>query len=201
MEYFANIFGSLGTVNWVGQGGSFVDHRTTPSYHRTGEAIDLKFIKWPNAKNTKACNGPYDTSPSKPKRHRRYLAVEASLRKYFGYVLNTYIPDHDNHFHVDNGCPAGLAINWGSSLRQYKSVAYFIQDCCIMFNNASITLDGIWGSQTDNAFDDLLDVLNLDCTDPKNSLSDYRLFLDYVQMHGFKNKLAGYYTYSCGGPL
>ena len=97
--------------------------------------------------------------------YRRLLAVEAGLRKYFGYVLNRKIDGHYN-MRVDNGgvdddggfrCPPALRLkdDVGTGWR-YKQCHYFMQDCIVAFLDEhdeaypdgdvdATYVDGVWG--------------------------------------------------------
>jgi hypothetical protein len=208
--YFSRIFGHYGMMDWIGSLGSYVSHRSGNSYHNTGEAMDLSYVRWrPRAGSTvpidcRPCDARSDAAESTT--HRRLVAVEAGLRKQFKYVLNRGIRNHTNHFHVDDvrsAFPAGLLLDLSDEVdkydRRFSSGAYFIQDCILAFTDEQPEYDGIWGPESRQGLQVLLTALGMNCLDIGSSLSSYRLFLDYIMMHGFADAPAG--TYSWGGPI
>lgn len=194
MNHYAYYYGpGMGHVSWIGHLGAYTPGKPNCSYHRTGDAIDLAWIQWQNPYSSRPCNGPGEAQSTH--RHRRLLAVEAGLRKQFGYVLNRQIPQHHNHFHVDSGCSVAMHTSWSSTARQYSSTAYFIQNCVNRFTGLNIAEDGDWGTNTENGFNHLKALMGMASLNPKGVVSHYMLFLDYLMMHGFANKPAGHFRW------
>ena len=169
------------------------DKRAT--YHNIGMALDITWIQWAGGNASKPMTANKEAQNTTT--HRRLIAVEAGLRKWFGYVLNRGIPKHYNHFHIDQGCDVALRLLTGSKLpgglkrRPYTSCAYFVQDCVNAFTDFEVPYDGIWGSESKSAYAHLLSDLGMECLDPSKNINEYMLFLDYIMMHGFADRAAG----------
>ena len=123
------------------------------------------------------------------------MAVEAGLRKWFGYVLNREIDNHADHFHVDNGCPVALRVRSGSNSRKHTSCHYFLQDCINAFTDETVEYDGAWGDESKRGYRRLLSDLGMECLDPVHYINHYLIFLDFIMMHGFGNVSAGAYRW------
>ena len=220
VSYFSRTFGgeSYGNINWIGDiGGPPGSARS--SYHNVGKALDITWIQWVGGNASRPAVAESEVKDAsgnpRPTTHRRLVAVEAGLRKWFGYVLNRYIgclvvteacpvsegpqSPHRNHFHVDNACAVALRVERDlerkPTNRAIRSCHYFIQDCVSAFTDMKIEYDGIWGSMTDEGYVTLLSDLGMECLDPIRYLSHYMLFLDYIMMHGFADAPAGTYRW------
>ncbi|MDE0268605.1 MAG: hypothetical protein OXI96_06170 [Acidimicrobiaceae bacterium] len=119
IDYFARVYGdNYGRLKVIGQGGTIRNRTGSDSFHYHGKAIDIWWLGWENQQQggtvvhtaSRPCNGAGEVSSSLTA-HRRLVAVEAGLRKWFGYVLNRNIAGHHNHFHVDNGCLVALRVD------------------------------------------------------------------------------------------
>ena len=100
---------------------------------------------WTNGTTLDICNGAHASSSLATR--RRYLAVEALLRKRFRTVLNGYYnTDHETHFHVDNGCDVE-PLN-----KTLRSHTLFMQLVANNFLGRNIAVDGTWGTATQGAF-------------------------------------------------
>ncbi|MDE0268601.1 MAG: hypothetical protein OXI96_06150 [Acidimicrobiaceae bacterium] len=167
-----------------------------PSFHYHGKALDITWIYWDNHGVPIYCL-PYDalTEAEDVTTHRRLIAVEAGLRKWFGYVLNRGISNHHNHFHVDNDCPVALRLKDSSSSRTHTSCHFFMQDCIYAFTDEKIAYDGDWGPKSKHGCKTLLSDFGMECLNPAKYVSHYMLFLDYVMMHGFADAPAGTYRW------
>lgn len=208
-SYFSREYGpGLGDIAVLGHGGGIRTRDGDPSFHYVLKAIDIYWIGW-NGRNgpvaTRPCNGAEEVRD--PSAHRRMVAIEAGLRKWFSYVLNRNIRGHHNHFHVDNGCEGdngpsgiGLRIREGSSRWAHTSCHFFIQDCVNAFTDMQIGYDGTWGTDTKAGYATLLSDLGMERLDPKTNLNEYLLFLDYIMMHGFADARAGHFRWE-GGTL
>ena len=166
-----------GNVAWIGHvGGGPGDRRNT--YHNTGHALDIVRIQWVGGNASQPRDGTSEVHDDQGRwlqtTHRRMVAVEAALRKHFGYVLNRYIGDpakeegewgeegpnskHQNHFHVDNGCERALRIdrtsldNPAQGHRSVRSCHYFVQDCINAFTDLEVEYDGRWGRATEHGY-------------------------------------------------
>ncbi len=196
ISYFSRMYGSsqYGNLSWIGHdGGKAGSIRDT--FHNVGKALDIKWIEWAGVHRsnpTEAALEVHDSNENwQPTTHRRLVAVEAGLRKWFGYVLNRGIRDHDNHFHVDTGCDVALRIRRGSRARASMSCHYFIQDCINAFTAIRTSYDGIWGASSEQAYQILLSDLGMECFDPVKYINHYMLLLDYIMMHGLADQPAG----------
>lgn len=178
--------------------------RVRGSYHYVGKALDIYWIEWNGADSAIAarpCNGASEALDAASR--RRLVAVEAGLRKWFGYVLNRNIDDHQHHFHVDNGCPEiALRLKKDSTRWQHTSCHFFIQDCIAAFTDVTVNYDGSWDPKTPNGhatregYRTLLSDLGMERLDPRANCNEYILFLDYIMMHGFANARAGEYRWA-----
>jgi hypothetical protein len=212
MDYYSRYFGSGGRLSWIGSHGIARypdnDGKAEKSYHYHCEAMDISWIHFDNTHvnvcNTNPDDSNYNYGIRYTSRRRRYLACEAALRRHHGYVLNYEIPNHENHFHVDNAdgsCPPGFHAQQYSSSRKSTSVTYFVQHCVNDFTSYKTTADGIYGPDTVTKWKHLLVYMNLGCLTPWSNASHWQTFLTYIMMHGMRNVSAGHYKYNgCNGP-
>lgn len=205
---FSSRYGGYGQITRIGHLGSYPAGKDRTSFHNTGEAVDISWLQWSTGQSCRPCNGKYNASD--PINRRRLVAVEASLRKHFGTVLNRGYPGHFNHFHVDTGCPVRFRP------KSYSSHRLFARDCIEAFTGTAIGYDQCpWRDGTavptrvcpreDNREDEialsgLLTSLGMDCLDIENKISDYQVFLSYIMMHGFANADAGEFRYGADVP-
>ena len=199
-NFFSREFGAgLGNISVLGHGGGVRTFAGDPSFHYVIKAIDIYWIGWDGQNGpaaTRPCNGAEEVKD--PTAHRRMVAVEAGLRKWFSYVLNRNISGHQHHIHVDNGCRGdndpsgiGLRIREDSSRPAHTSCHFFIQDCVNVFTDIQVDYDGQWGADTKKGYAALLSDFGMERLDPKTNVNEYLLFLDYVMMHGFADARAG----------
>ncbi|MDE0268623.1 MAG: hypothetical protein OXI96_06260 [Acidimicrobiaceae bacterium] len=163
------------------------------SYHCDARALDIAWVQWSGNVASRPCNAAGEVGRSLT-RHRRLVAVEAGLRKWFGYVVNRNIDRHHNHFHVDNGCPVALRLKTSSTGTTYTTCHYFLQDCIVAFTDFTdkeVPYDGDWGPKSKKGYKTLLSDLGMECLSPHKCINHYMLFLDYIMMHGFADKPAG----------
>ena len=112
LSYFSGAVGDsgYGSIDWIGHIGTGPGD-DDPSYHWAFAAIDISHVHWAggNISEPHEASGEVHSEDGSwvPTTHRRMLAVEACLRKWFGYVLNRNIRGHHNHFHVDLGTVPG----------------------------------------------------------------------------------------------
>lgn len=189
LNYFSATYGNYGSVSRVVHHGSLNRGRTSPSFHITGEAFDIKWIDWTNGQACRPCNGAADAAQTTT--YRRIVGVEASLRKYFGVVIGRDYDDaHDDHFHVDVMCPVGVS-------KSSETNRLFLRDCIKVFSDSTMRIHkGAWNDNTDgSALTTLLTSIGMDCFDIFSNVSEYLIFLDYIMMHGFSNRAAGHYQW------
>jgi hypothetical protein len=183
------------TVNWVGDVG-ITACDDSGSWHYYGRAFDLTAILFTNDTridmNRDWRRDPGNSCYSQAQR-RRYLAVAATLRRYFQTVLTGWYTDtaHDNHIHFDNGSTIGPIRD------SAESDTSLVQAACNYINGESLAIDGAWGPLTDSAFQRLRTDLNMRCKDIRGSLADTREFLTLVAKTGMANLSAGAYKSNC----
>ena len=207
VNYFSTQCGSgYGTLQTIGHwGGQRPGEYCGTSYHCVAKAVDIYWIEWSGGVVSRPCNGISEAASSRMAR-RRLLAVEAGLRKCFGYVLARKIDRHHNHFHADNGCPIALRIRTvnkqTNSKRAYTSCNFFIQDCVRAFVNYGTNkqnnrpdYDGNWNDESRTGYLKLLSEFGMSGLDPVLNVNHYMVFLDFVMMHGFANRWAGAYKW------
>ena len=224
LNYYSLAVGDsgYGKVNAIGHIGFLRNAKGDPSYHYALKALDLSYVHWEGGNVSRPHRALRDVvgggGTGNVQTHRRLVAVEACLRSVFGYVLNRYIgrlslrygtadaegprSQHFNHFHVDNGCPVALIAdrsqltNPALGKRTIRSCHYFIQDCINAFTDRQIDYDGRWGTDTEDGYLSLLSDLGMERFDPIGNISDYRLFLAYIIMHGIADKRAGHFRFA-----
>jgi hypothetical protein len=192
LRYFSAAYGpkAINEVKWIGHAGAYV---CKPGCHGRGRAIDLNRIQW-NGAATNMYGG--DHASSNRTVRRRYLAVDASCRRYFKYTLDGwYNAQHANHIHVDTHTTPVLD-------RSSSSDTKFVQAVCNNFNGAGLTVDGSWGSTTERAWKQLNAAWGYQGCDPFSSQVAYSEWCNFVMAHGFKDvtaSAAAYRSYLCGG--
>ena len=184
LRLFSRTYGppAFNELQWLGHAGAYV---CKDGCHGQGRAFDLNYVKW----NSYALNifGGAHASAARGVR-RRYLAVDASCRRWFKYTLNGWYPNHHNHIHFDNHTAPVLSKTSTSDVR-------FVQAVCNNFNFAGLTIDGNWGPATQRAWQKINNKFAYEPTTyrPFSSVSGYAVWLNLVMKHGFKNVPAGYY--------
>lgn len=187
-NYYASNYAGL-NLDWIGHLGTYRDFSGTPSWHYHARAWDISKIQFTSGASVDICHGAH-ASAERTKR-RKYLAVEALLRRHFRTVLNGYYnAAHETHFHVDNGCQLEPMND------TLTSHTLFMQLVANDLMNKSLVVDGVWGPATQAAFWEMKTVLNMECLAPKNNVSHYITLLNYIAMHGFSNHSLGVYKYS-----
>ncbi|MCY3950720.1 MAG: hypothetical protein OXF61_16190 [Acidimicrobiaceae bacterium] len=187
MNYFSTALAlpGYGTIDWIGHLGTFrdINRNTLDSFHWARAAIDITHVHWTGgtiARHWKDAKLEIHDADDNWRRaeHRRLLAIEAGLRKWFGYVLSRGIKNHHNHFHVDVGMVPGQLANdeqqkehvCGPALRlfrhdtatskskptksqlatrKYTSCAYFVADCVNAFTDIEVPYDGYFDETDD----------------------------------------------------
>lgn len=133
--------------------GVHTDHRESTA-HNAGRGFDLTRIYASNSSGDMARRffGRYDiwkdwaAGEKKNTTRRRYWATSASLHHHFQNVLTyAYNTAHHDHIHIDN-----LVSGMGNSSFSTGSRAQVVhvQSCCRWIWGKGTTVDGVWGSQT-----------------------------------------------------
>ena len=197
-----------GTLQTIGHwGGQRPENLCGTSYHCEAKAIDIYWLEWSGGVVCRPCNGAGEAGPPEAAptaAYRRLIAVEAGLRRCFGYVLARDISGHDNHFHADNGCPIALRLKSGVTERDRASTScnYFIRDCVRAFvdygddeQGAKPGYEWDWDDKAKAGYRRLLSDFGMSGLDPVRYVNHYMIFLDFVMMHGFANRSAGDYRW------
>ena len=164
-----------GRVLYVATAGAYVNR---PGAHGLGRAFDLDVVRWRN--RTSAPYWGHHRSPSGADR-RRYLAVDALLRRRFKYVLDGWFnAAHTNHIHVDD-LGGALVLS-----KRFRSDTVFVQAVCNNFLGTRLLIDGLWGPATERAFGETRRRLRV--AGPMVSSSwRWRAWLYRVAVHGLNN--------------
>ncbi|MDJ0771426.1 MAG: hypothetical protein QNJ12_21750 [Ilumatobacter sp.] len=178
-EWAANNYGNYGTITWMASAGFYVNKG---GQHGAGTAMDLDRIRWSSGKISSPYYGHHATSSLTLR--RRYYALDACCRRYFRWVLDGYYPGHADHIHADF---AALPTKFSKSS---TSDTRFIQAVCNNFNSAGISVDGVWGPNTQAAYDAATAKIGV-TGDPFTSSTKTRLWCWEVVKHGFANKSFG----------
>ena len=215
-NYFAQEYGiGYGRIEVIGHAGAYVTPDADYSdwrWHYSGHAIDVSWVGWVAARDeigevhvaSRPCNGIDEAENSDGSTaHRRIVAVEAGLRKWFGTVISrNYNIPHRNHFHADIGRPVRPRMADGDKAR---TDALFVQDCIRAFteyrpsfheNDNTLTfaenaVNAHAGEAYREGFRALVSDFGMECFDVTSDIGAYLLFLDYVMMHGFADESAG----------
>jgi hypothetical protein len=179
LELGADKYGNYGTIEHFVSAGFYVNK---PGQHGRGTAMDLDRVKW--------ANGTFASPYYQHHRHssqtirRRYYGVEASLRRFFRYVLDGYYPNHHDHIHADlAGMPTVVR-------KSSRSDTLFVQAALNNFNGSGLAIDGVWGRRTNAAFNDASAKLPLSGS-PFSSASARQAWLWEVVRHGFADAAFG----------
>ncbi|HEX2050762.1 MAG TPA: hypothetical protein VHJ34_09045 [Actinomycetota bacterium] len=175
---------SFSSLSWLGHVGAYV---CKDGCHGRGRALDLNYVQW-NGYALNIYGGAHASGTLSVR--RRYLAVDAACRKHLKYTLDGwYNSAHANHIHMDDHTAPILS-------RSASSDTKFVQAVCNNFNNAGLSIDGIWGSLTEAAWDNINSRWSYTACDPFTSASAYGEWCNLVMRHGFANVSAGYYVSS-----
>jgi hypothetical protein len=167
-------------MSWIGHIGFWVPR--SGSCHCAGKAMDISKIQW-NGVGFEACNGDHAGSTSQ---RRRYLAVDASLRRFFKWTLDAwYNSAHLDHIHASSHYSVSNIVLDKASI----SDTVFVQAVCNNFNGAGLKIDGAWGSLTDAAFAAINRAWNFDASrcNPFSSHGAYSNWLHRSIAAGFAN--------------
>jgi len=151
-----------------------------PGKHGEGEAFDLDEIAWTTGRVCRPIAG--DHAHRDLSRRRRYLAVDAVVRRHFRYVLNGWFnAAHRDHIHFDTS----TAVRFSTRSR---SDVTFMQAVCNNFIGTRLVIDGRWGSKSAAAYNKLVSTPPLRGLNPVRSASHYRRFLEIVAQYGLQNR-------------
>lgn len=164
-----------GGIEYLVSAGFYVNK---PGQHGAGTAMDLDVVQWASGQVSSPLNRDHTSSDDAVA--RRYLAVEATLRRQFCYVLDGWYPDHADHFHADFASMPPL-LRTGS-----QSATFFIQATCNRFQGSGLAIDGIWGPNTQREYDRMRSTLGI-TGDPTADIAVYRDLLHKIALHGFAN--------------
>lgn len=164
-----------GNVQYLVSAGFFVDK---PGQHGAGTAMDLDVVQWDSGQVSSPLNGDHDSADEAV--GRRYLGVEATLRRQFCYVLDGWYPNHHDHFHADFASMPPLLSKSG------ESATNFVQAVCNRFQGSGLAIDGDWGTNTQREYDRMLSTLGI-AGDPTADVEVYRGLLHQIALHGFSN--------------
>ena len=133
-----------GRAEVLTEAGCWVDK---PGSHGQGRAIDIDAIWW----RAKGCMVARD-APLFP---RRYLAIESTLRRYFGITLGWWYNDrHKDHWHCDNTRPVGFNPTESAEVK-------YVQSSLAHIWHRPVAIDGLFGPQTLTALTIVLEGLAL----------------------------------------
>jgi hypothetical protein len=174
------------TVAEVGSNGACGDE---PGKHSTGEAFDLSRVRFSRG-TVIDCNCSWQHTPSGK---RRYLGLLAACRLQFGLVLGAgYNSDHNNHIYGDNTFSIPQLVRTTS-----RSDTCIVQQACAWLNGSTISIDGVWGSGTESAYQSLLTSMRVQCKNPKTNWWDMVEFFDLIAKDGFSGQSASFYRGTC----
>ena len=184
LEAESSLHGGSGysTLQWIGHIG-FATCDTT-SCHAAGRAMDMTKLVW----NGNVCEPCAKDHTGDRTKKRRYLAVDATLRMYFKWVLDGWFDaSHDNHIHASNHFTNldNVVLD-----RAASSDTFFVQAVCNNFNGAGLMVDGSWGSKTEAAWDNINNTWGWEpakCGSPFQSHAAYEKWLHRVVYAGFSD--------------
>jgi hypothetical protein len=165
-----------GRVKFLVSAGFYVNRS---GQHGNGTAMDLDLVRWGGGRSSSPLDGHHSANRT---RRRRYLAVDATCRRRFRYVLDGwYNSAHRDHIHSDF---AGLPTKCSKGS---ESDTKFVQAVCNNFMGAGIAVDGIWGPQTQKWFGRAKNRLSIE-GNPHANLTSWRNMLARIARHGFEDK-------------
>lgn len=96
-----------------------------------------------------------------------YLGMESFMRRHFGIVLNyLYNDSHKDHWHIDNS--VGVAFSKNS-----RSKMLYLQATLSYIYQEEVVVDGLYGPQTQGAFNRVARKLGLPTGNPNTRWMDY----------------------------
>ncbi|MFI9007815.1 extensin family protein [Actinosynnema sp. NPDC053489] len=168
---------AYGSITYLVSAGFYVNK---PGEHGTGTAMDLDHVRWSGGQVSSPLD--HDHASGTTATRRRYLALEATCRRRFRYVLDGwYNADHADHIHSDFG---GLPVR---CVTGSESDTKFVQSLCNNFLGSGLEVDGIWGPLTQSAFTTAKSRLGT-TGDPHTTTSVWQSFLSAAARKGFANQ-------------
>jgi hypothetical protein len=162
-------------VAWVGDVGA-CDDDPPSSYHAQARAYDLTKIHFTD---NSICDMNWSWNQNLTQR-RRYLAIAALCRVYFGNVLTAwYNSAHSNHIHIDNAYANVPPIR-----DDVASDTSLVKAACKYLNGADITINGNWN---ESAFQNLRDAFGMGCLDIRGNYNHTFVFLTQIARCGLNN--------------
>lgn len=178
LENLGQAYGGFGALEYIVTAGT--TNSNTSSEHYYSRAFDLDRVRWYGGYNCTPYVGAGGSGVTSNR--RRYLAVDAITRRWFRFTLDHYYNSaHQDHIHFDReGAPVRIVT--GS-----RSDTVFIQDVCNNFMSWGLVRDGVWGSLTEAAYQELKSRLGVS-GEPKTSSTWYRVLLHNIARKGFLNQ-------------
>lgn len=135
-----------GRADWIGSLGCYVvDPERDTGRHKTGEAIDVARIEWPNGERVDP-NDPYQVVRGLTE---HYIAVAAVFRLHFQTVLDWWHPDgdgkyrHRDHLHIDTGRGAPTWEKRRNQVRFLQAALNYVWEA-----SPALVIDGGFGPKT-----------------------------------------------------
>lgn len=175
LDTFGRIYGGFGSLEYIVTAGTTRNDPSSEHYY--SRAFDLDRVRWYGGYN---CT-PYVGAGGSGIRWQRcrYLAVDATTRRWARWTLDHwYNSDHENHIHFDT---SATPVHISESSR---SDTVFVQQTCNDFMSWGLVRDGIWGPNTEAAYQELKSRLAIS-GNPKTSSTWYRSMLHNIARKGF----------------
>lgn len=168
---------AYGSVTYLVSAGFYVNK---PGQHGAGTAMDLDYVRWSGGQVSSPLDQHHASSTASLR--KRYLAVDAVCRRRFRYALDGwYNSAHADHIHSDFG---GLPV---LCVKSSESDTKFVQAMCNNFRGSGLVVDGIWGTNTQNAFNGAKSALAV-TGDPHTSSAAWQSMLSKIATKGFANQ-------------
>lgn len=166
-----------GNVSHLVSAGFYVNK---PGEHGTGTAMDLDLVGWTGGQVSAPLDRDHASGSAAVR--RRYLAVDAVCRRRFRFVLDGWFnAAHGDHIHSDFGGLPTVCVKGASS------DAKFVQAMCNEFMGSGLAVDGIWGTNTQSAFNSAKSKLGI-TGDPHTNSTVWTSLLHGVAQDGFAGR-------------
>ncbi|TDV57560.1 extensin family protein [Actinophytocola oryzae] len=168
---------AYGTITYLVSAGFYVNKA---GQHGAGTAMDLDHVRWSSGTTISPIDRAHASGTQQIR--RRYLAVDATCRRRFRYVLDGwYNSEHADHIHSDfEDLPPRC-------VKGSVSDTVFVQSMCNNFLNSGLAVDGDWGPLTQSAFNTAKSRLGV-TGDPHTTSSVWVSMLNTVAQRGFANQ-------------
>ncbi|WNV85592.1 extensin family protein [Umezawaea sp. Da 62-37] len=168
---------AYGSISYIVSAGFYVDKA---GQHGAGTAMDLDHVRWSGGNTISPLDQAHASTTAATR--KRYFATEAVCRRRFRYVLDGfYNADHHDHIHSDFG---GMPVR---VLKDSEADTKFVQATCNNFRASGLAVDGIWGPNTQTAFNGLKTALAV-TGDPHTSTAVWQAMLSKIATKGFANQ-------------